>query len=336
MSMTKRQNELLFYIVEEYVANPIPVGSKTILKKYMSSISAATIRNEMVNLEKNGMLEKVHNSSGRVPSIKAYKLYEKSINSSNIDENLLKKLRIIFMKRNISINKIIDESTSLISAALNLPLIVTEIQESDLLKGINLIQTNANSAIIIIITSSGGVHKNIIEFESKQEIIDISICIRIFNDYLIDVKMNDINEKIISLEPIIKSKVTNYEKTMQDIISKIFINSQSFKMNVKGQSELLLQPEFENKENLKKVINVLEKTSVWQQIAYQQYKNGGNTKIIFGDEIGEKELSIGSTTISLGESISQISVLGPTRMDYTNVKAVLEFIKQGLSDLWKK
>lgn len=336
MGITKRQNQILFYIIDEYIDNPTPVGSITILKKYMPNISAATIRNEMATLEKLKLLEKVHNSSGRVPSFEAYKMYESTIKNSNIDKDLIKELKLIFGKRNISINQIIQESTSLISTTLNLPLVITEISDHELLKGINFIQTAENLAIIIIITSTGGVHKNIIEFQDIKEMVDMSVCVRIFNDYLIDVKMTELLEKIENLKPIIAKKVENYEKNLQLVISKIFNNNPAFKINIKGQSKLLVQPEFEDRETLKKVIDILEKTSIWQQIAYEESQKGGLTRIIFGDEIGEKNLSIASTSILIGDTISQISIIGPTRMDYTNVKAILEFIKQGLSRLWKK
>ena len=262
MEISKRQNEILFYIIDEYIDNPIPVGSKTILKKYIPDISAATIRNEMAVLEKLGLLEKVHNSSGRIPSFEAYKMYEKTIRKSTIDEDLLKQLKLIFGKRNISINQIIQESTSLISATLNLPLILTEISESDLLKGINLIQTGPSSAIIIIVTSTGEVHKNILEFQDIKVIVDISVCIRIFNDHLIDTKMSELIQKINELKPIIAQKVENYEQNLQAIIYKVFTNNPAFKINVKGQSELLSQPEFEDRKTLKKVIDILEKSSI--------------------------------------------------------------------------
>ncbi|MGL5630407.1 MAG: heat-inducible transcriptional repressor HrcA [Mycoplasmoidaceae bacterium] len=336
MKISNRQNELLFYIIDEYIETHLPVGSKTILNKYMKNLSAATIRNEMVILEKAGYLEKVHNSSGRIPSINAYKLYESSIHEDNIDIDLLNKLKSIFLQRNISIDKIIEESTTLISETLNLPLVITEINENELLKGINLIQTDERTAIVILITSTGGVHKNLIEFDDQLELIDLSVCIRIFSDYLIDTKMKELYEKIEELKPIISSKVKNYEKTMRDILVKVFSNHPIFKMNVKGHSELLSQPEFRDFIILKKVIKILEKTTIWQQIAYEQSQLGGTTKVIFGDQFGDENIMIASTSIQMGETTNQISIIGPTRIDYTNVKAILNYIKDGLSQLWKK
>ena len=66
--LTERQNKMLKLIVERYIKEPTPVGSKVISKAL--ACSSATIRNEMATLEDLGLLEKTHTSSGRVPSEK--------------------------------------------------------------------------------------------------------------------------------------------------------------------------------------------------------------------------------------------------------------------------
>ena len=71
--LTERQEKILKEIVERYIKEPTPVGSKTLSKKL--KCSSATIRNEMMALEEFGYLEKTHTSSGRVPSEKGYRYY---------------------------------------------------------------------------------------------------------------------------------------------------------------------------------------------------------------------------------------------------------------------
>ena len=79
MNISERQEEILKIIVEEYAYTTQPISSKEIIKKYMPDLSSATIRNEMAFLEKKGLLEKTHTSSGRIPSINGYKYYESHI-----------------------------------------------------------------------------------------------------------------------------------------------------------------------------------------------------------------------------------------------------------------
>ena len=73
--LNDRKKRILQAIVDEYVDTAEPVSSGAISQKYGIDFSSATIRNEMAELEKEGYLDKVHTSSGRVPSAKGYRLY---------------------------------------------------------------------------------------------------------------------------------------------------------------------------------------------------------------------------------------------------------------------
>jgi len=73
--LAERQIKILKSIIDEYIATALPVGSNTLEKKYNLGISPATIRNEMVQLTKDGYLKKVHSSSGRMPTPRALRFY---------------------------------------------------------------------------------------------------------------------------------------------------------------------------------------------------------------------------------------------------------------------
>ncbi|MEN2996694.1 MAG: hypothetical protein ABC360_06830 [Acetomicrobium sp.] len=73
--LTERQLEILYSVVHEYIRTGEPVGSRTISKKYLTNRSAATIRNEMADLEEAGFLHQPYTSAGRVPTSKAYRVY---------------------------------------------------------------------------------------------------------------------------------------------------------------------------------------------------------------------------------------------------------------------
>ena len=75
MELTQRQKIIFKTIVDEFTRCAEPVGSKTLMQLLDFPVSSATIRNEMAALEKVGLLEKTHTSSGRVPSAKGYKYY---------------------------------------------------------------------------------------------------------------------------------------------------------------------------------------------------------------------------------------------------------------------
>jgi len=77
--VNKRQQEIFAAIIEEYTSSAIPVGSKILVEKYKFDISPATIRNDMVKLEKEGFLHQPHISAGRIPTDKGYKYFVEEI-----------------------------------------------------------------------------------------------------------------------------------------------------------------------------------------------------------------------------------------------------------------
>ena len=88
-----RRDQILKLIVEHFVKTAEPVGSKTLLETYNLKVSSATIRNEMNSLENDGLLEKTHTSSGRVPSTKGYKYYCEHLRDKSVSDELKNQLQ---------------------------------------------------------------------------------------------------------------------------------------------------------------------------------------------------------------------------------------------------
>lgn len=337
MELTKRQKELLKYIIDEYIESAQPVGSKVIIEKYMNNISGATIRNEMALLEQKGYLEKNHISSGRVPSNLAYKLYDKEFTISKLDENIKLKLRSIFENRKKSIDLIIDESTKVISEIMKLPLVTIEKNDDIKLKRIDLVEINEKSALMIIILSNGDLSKNVIEIENGDLLKDLSICIRIFNDRLVDCSLNNLNERLEIVKKLIREKVQSYEFIMQEVIERIFNIKTKISTNVIGSSSLINFPEFSDHQKLKDVLTMLENTTVWEQLALrQESSNIGTTSITFGDELGHDNVLFASTDIGIDNNKTQLVMVSPTRVDYSKIKGLLDFVREEFKKMWNK
>jgi len=97
--VNKRQQEILAAIIEEYTDSAVPVGSKVLVEKYGFDISPATIRNDMVSLEKDGFLYQPHVSAGRIPTDKGYKYFvEEIMADTELSLKDQKKLQVELLK----------------------------------------------------------------------------------------------------------------------------------------------------------------------------------------------------------------------------------------------
>lgn len=330
--LTERENLFLKLIVEEYINTAIPIGSNFLLEHNKQlDCSSATIRNVMASLERKGFLLKNHTSSGRIPSTKGFKYYEQNLIEYNLPTAIKEQLLNIFKQRNEDINLVIERSVQLISEIVQLPAIITTVHSNAIVKKLELIQLNEKKAIFILVFNDGNIIKNEIELVTNNLINDVSICINILNDRIIDLTIDEIAKQINSISNIIKSKVKNYEFIMQEVITRIFDERlKQVQTNVVATKNALKQKEFQNVDELRQVLNLLENSSIWDQLAAISESKG--TRITFGHDLSNteyKDLVIASTDLKVPDGAKmQISIVGPMRMKYNMAIALLNFIKQ--------
>ena len=114
--LTERQILVLKAIVEEFIQTAQPVGSRILSKKEELNFSAATIRNDMADLEDLGFIEKTHTSSGRVPSQKGYRYYvDNLLKPRKINGEDMLNLQIILHNQSLELSDCISKSLQLVS-----------------------------------------------------------------------------------------------------------------------------------------------------------------------------------------------------------------------------
>ena len=322
--LTNRQKEILKVIIDEYTITAQPVGSQILIDKYFPNLSSATIRNEMVILEKNGLITKYYSSSGRIPSLQGYEYYEKFL-PNDISNKFKMKLKDILSKRNLTIDQVIDQSVAVINEITNLPAVSTKLYNNDLLKKIELVAISEQVALIIIVTSSGQIIKHEIVSQNLENIDDMIICVNVFNDRLVDTPIKELEDKIDFIKELIRDKVKSYEFVVQEFVEKIFLNINWTEYKIQNSKEITVHPEFTNVEKFQKILNLLNDVTVWKQIALSHLKTG-KTSITYNDEVGIDDISVASTMIQLGDINREISIVGPNRITYAKAKSLLKFL----------
>ena len=114
--MDERKFRILQAIIDDYILTAVPVGSRTISKKYDMGLSSATIRNEMSDLEELGYLDQPHVSAGRIPSAKAYRLYvDQLLKSKRIASDDVADVQQHFLGRMRQMEDVIDHAAQVLS-----------------------------------------------------------------------------------------------------------------------------------------------------------------------------------------------------------------------------
>ena len=324
-----RKDEILKYIVEEFIQTAQPVGSKTLIEKYNLKWSSATVRNTMSELEKEGMIEKPHVSAGRVPSAKGYQYYLDHLDSSSlmnsVDMEFQREFQNVLKSKSRSVEDVISKSCEMLSEMTNMATVVLGPKVSnEVLVSIQLVKLTDKTALGIFITDSGYVEKKTFVLNPNDGITlqQLSSAMSMLNDRLAGTRIDELESKVKALMPI----ATKMFGKGGDIIMQAFLEALvSFtrkRYEVYGEKNLLSLPEFSNnKESFMNAFEALKNPTTLEK-NFSEKDDLGNVNIAFTNE-NKGDFAIVSKQFN---GKDQLAVVGPKRMDYKKVLSALEYI----------
>jgi len=326
--LTNRQSQILKLIVERYIKEPIPVGSKVISKAL--NCSSATIRNEMVVLEEAGLLEKTHTSSGRIPSETGYRYYVDNLmelKEMNAEDML--KLQIVFKNQQLALSDVITKSLQVISDITNYTTVILgNSSHENLLKQIEVVPIDDVSIIVIIVTDKGHVeHKNIKLYDVSLD--EIKKTVGLINNLISGTPIDEVSKKLeFEIKPIIGNYVKQHEQ-LYNAFYNVFTDFTNHEVNVVGRNKILEQPEFSsNIEKIKTVFNKLEDKNLLKNI---EEDDDNNIKVYIGNESNiDSDVTVIKTKFKQGDEEGTIAIIGPKRMEYDRVVGLLEYMKDNI------
>ena len=324
--LSKRQNQYLKLIIEEFIETGNPVSSQLLIGKNQLNISSATVRSEMYILEKLNLIQKINTSSGRIPSTIGYQYYvDNLIDIANQDYYKLKtELSSIFSKRFIGIDNTINEAINQIAQITGLTLITSEASNNELLKSIQLVPINNKTATIVIVTSTGSVKSKSILINEKININDLKIAIRLFQERLIDTPLRELTKKVLLLKELLIEKVMNFELIIQEFANKVFNFHFNNDPKIYGEANIIKQSHI-SRQQLVKIISLLSKKSIWDSIESQS--RNSNLRIQIDDNT-----SIISKKIITNNKEREISIVGSNRTKYKQAIQILNLLENHLNN----
>ncbi len=341
MSLDDRKKMIMQAIVEDYINTAEPVGSRSISKKPELNLSAATIRNEMGDLEEMGLLIQPHTSAGRVPSTSGYRLYVDSLMEKyEMTAAEIAGIKQAASKKTQELEKIVRDVAAAFSALSGLPVIgMLPGTETGVVKNIKVVKIDTERAMLIVSDKSGiiknkllNLHKDISD-EFANQLSDI------LNQNLAGLTISKINlANIMEVQSVIGK---NFEilASVMELVHEAVMEIDSKQIFVEGLSNIMSFPEYENVGKVKVLFDAVEDKENLSKIMMEAIPSG-KTKVLIGEEIPIEELKNNSIVLApyrVSDSLCGVlGVLGPARMDYSKVISALEFFTSQLSDVLRK
>ena len=333
--LTPRRIAIFKSIVDEFIKTAEPVGSKALQVKYHLPYSSATIRNDMQILEEMGYLEKMHTSSGRVPSIKGYRFYcENLLNDSKIDKRMELAIRDAVELANMNIEEAVIQSCRILSEMTNMTAGAIGPDSSvQCLEHIKLFPLDSRNAVCIFITNTGHTETKNFRFKEDIPLSDIENCTEILNSRLKGIPVAQLPEKMNELRPVLSQSVRRHELLFTAFV-KAFVKFASENVYFSGKERMLYQPEFEDITKLKKLMSMFDDSTVWKQM--NSSENAVAVKTKRGAELTwYGDLAVVRSKFKVNDKESgELMVVGPSRMDYEMVVSMLGYAAKMIEKMY--
>ena len=326
-----RYSSILATIVEGYINTCQPISSQYVQKKLLTDLSSATIRNVMSSLEKDGFLKQVHKSGGRIPTDLGYRFYINSINSkNNVNEDAIPELEDELKTVSSNVDEILNATATMLSDLSNMFSIVmiSEYQNS-ILVDIELIELNGNRVMMVIGMDNGLVKSIVLDLDINIKEKHIKSITKLLKDKLVGLSLSEIQNTITYR--LNDSSVFNHE-LIQILINDCYsyFSIENNKLIYTSPANVLLQqPEFQNIHNFKKILPALDKSFL--SIYINKNFDTEHDYDLIGKENEDKIFTNCAILTSKFETKAingRIGVIGPKRLNYINVKNILNTFRK--------
>ncbi|OWZ83127.1 heat-inducible transcriptional repressor HrcA [Natranaerobius trueperi] len=332
MGLTQRKKTILKTIISDYIKRAEPLGSRTLTRRYKFNVSPATIRNEMADLEEMGFLAQPHTSAGRIPSERGYRFFVDDLISSgllNPKQN--------FLEEKMNDNKIfeMDEIVQLTARYLAemtdyTSLVLGPQTNRSSFRKLQLFPINKNKVLLVLTTDTGILESRPVYISGNLSLEEMKRIADYLNERLYGLTIDDITPTLL------RELRSDLIQEMALLEEALFTLAESFKQGANkvalgGTTNILNQPEFSDLQKVKELLSFFED----EDLLVKLLSESDGIVVRIGKENpldAVKDCSIITASYELNNKpLGTIGVLGPTRMDYSRVIAIVAQIAKELT-----
>ena len=340
--LSERKQKILYAVVKNYLETGEPVGSRTISKISELSLSSATIRNEMSDLEELGYIESPHTSAGRIPTDKGYRFYVDRIMAEN-DEKV-KDVEHVMVQKTEKMEKMFKELVNYVAQNTKLPTMISAPSiTKNRVKFIQISNVDEKHVLLVVVMEGNVIRNRVIEKEAdltNEEYLKLNMLI---NTYMNGLTLEEINLGVISK---IKEQAGENAGIVEEVLNTIAdtITEDDLEVYTSGATNIFRYPELSDSKRASEFLNKFEDkedlAGLLTDAQEEAEKTGTGLQVYIGDESPSKDMkdcSLVTATYDLGDGVKgTIGIIGPKRMDYENVIGNLKSLKNQLENTLRR
>jgi len=327
--LSERSLYLFKALVEHFINDGQPVGSRTLARDSRMDLSPATIRNIMADLEDIGLLQSPHTSAGRIPTVKGYRLFvDRLLRVDNINEQDASHIsRELETEHNVQV--LMEKTSSMLSDITRLAGVVTLPRgEKQTLKQIEFVSMSDNRILVILIMNDREIQNRVIHTAKKYSPVELQEASNFLNMTYSGKDLTVVREALLAELKKMKEDVNRIMQTAIEVAAFAFSQDEhkdDFVMA--GQTNLMEFAELSDLEKLKRLFETFNQKRDLLHLL-EQAINAKGVQIFIGEESGYDVLDNCSVVTSPyevdGRIVGVLGVIGPTRMNYERVIPIVD------------
>ena len=344
-TLTERERQVLEAVIETYVQTAEPAGSRTISKRFGMALSAATIRNTMSDLEDKGYLYHPHTSAGRIPTDIAYRVYVDSLmRLQQVSLSDSHQIREELAGERNAVDQILARAAQVLGVLTKeLGMAVSPSLDEAVLERLELLKVSFERLLLVLTLKSGVVRTIFVEVPGQMASESVAQVAVVLNERLAGLTLREIRT---TLSQRLRDAVSDPESS--ELIN-IFVQEADELFDVPavgigggdasgvlfGSAQLLAeQPEFATKERLQGLMQVTERRDLLREALARRLGRG--LTISIGGEHQDPKLApftLVTSSYRVGPLSGVIGVMGPTRMPYDKIVALVDHTSRLVGEL---
>lgn len=330
MMLNPRAETLLKALIERYIGDGQPVGSRTLAKELGNELSPATIRNAMADLEELGLIRAPHTSAGRIPTPLGYRVFvDTLLKIRPLDANEVRRLEGGLSTTPDS-NQLMESASSLLSQITHMAgIVMIPRQEQKAVRQIEFLQLSASRVLAILVTRDGQVHNRIIVTDRSYSPAELVEAANFFNEAYTGRPLTEVKQALLAAMQRDNDAMQRAMRNAMAMAHQMFSDDREDKpgLVVSGEANLLEMPELGDVHKLRRLLDTFNTKRDLLHLL-DQCLRGNGVQIFIGQESGYQALEECSVVAAPyqvdGRIVGMLGVVGPTRMPYEHVISIVD------------
>jgi heat-inducible transcriptional repressor len=336
--LDERRKEVLRSLIQLHVETGEPVGSESLSRVLHRSLSPATLRNIMADLEALGYLDHPHTSAGRIPTDEGYRLYVDSLMDPRaLTPGDAAAIRSGLLPRDGSVDQVMGNASHLLSRlSRHVGFVLAPDIALTSFRHLDLVPLAPPRVLVVMVSATGIVTNKVIEVEEKLSPEDLQACANYLNAHYSGQTLSAIRQQLLDL---MKEEKALYDSLLQKVVA---LGERAFAV-AEGEASVyldgtsnILGHDFEDVEKMRALFRTFEEKSRLVKIL-NACLSGEGIRILIGHENpdpGLRDLALVTARCRVeGEAGWGLGVLGSTRMEYAHVVALVDHVSRAVSDV---